>query len=209
MTGVLDIMRSGTVLHLRGRRAGWAVLGVLVLAAASWWSAGWLTSRTYFDGPLARPPVAVLAPLIAAVMVSTTLAGSDIELDRAASRLTGPRRIAHALTAAATVAVVLGVVATDAPETFGSYALVRNSLGLIGMVLLAAALMPAVLSWAPTLTYTVVVYLAAPRVPHVGSPWWAWPMQRGGPDASWIVAVALLVAGATTYAIHGPDSRSH
>lgn len=211
MSGVLrpEILMWGTVLHLRVRRAGWVALGPLLLAAASWWSANWLATCTYFDGPLARPPVAVLAPLIAAVMVSTTLAGSDIELDRTASRLTSPRRAAHALVAAVTVAAVLGVAATNALATFGSYALIRNSLGLIGLVLLAASLMPAVLAWAPALTYSVTVYLAAPRAPHAGSPWWAWPMQSGGPDASWVVALALLVAGLTAYSIQGPDSRSN
>lgn len=199
-----DGRRSGAVLHLRGRRAGWVVIGVLVLAAVSWWSAGWLASRTYFDGPLARPPVAVLAPLVAAVMVSATLAGGDIELDRTAARLTATHRAAHALVAAVTVAAVLGAVATDTPETFGSYALIRNSLGLIGLVLLAAAFLSAGLAWAPALTYSVVVYLAAPRTPRAGSSWWAWPMQRGGPDPSWLVAVALLAAGVTAYAWRGP-----
>lgn len=199
----------GALLHLRARRVGSVALGLLILTIASWWAADWLASRTYFGGAVARPPVAGLAPLMAAVLVSLTLAGADIDLDRTTSRLTARYRTAHTVVAVTTVCTLMALAATDTPQTFGSYGLIRNSLGLIGMVLLAATVLPAALAWAPAFTYSFAIYLAAPRTPQAGSPWWAWSMQPGGLDPSWIVASALLAAGAAAYALRGPASATH
>ncbi|MEJ5913134.1 hypothetical protein [Pseudokineococcus sp. 1T1Z-3] len=194
----------GLWLYLRARHVGWVAMALLLLTAASWWATGWLSTRTYFGGAWARPPVVGLSPLLAAVLVSATLVGADTDLDRTAPRITAQWRAVHATTAALIPTVLLALVATDTPQTFGSYALMRNSLGLTGIVLLTATIIPTVLAWAPALTYVLVAYLAAPRTPTAAAQWWAWPIQPGGPDPSWIVATSLLAAGLAAYTRYGP-----
>lgn len=190
---------AGAVLHLRERRMGWVALGLPALTATAWWSAGWLSSRPYFGGADARVPVVAFASLLAAVLISLTLAGADIDLTRTASRLTARHRAVHSAVAATAVCALLALVATDTPQTFGSYALIRNSLGLIGMVLLATAVLPAALTWAPAFVYTLVIYLAAPSGQGHGAQWWAWIVQPGDPDPSWVVAIVLLATGVVLY----------
>ena len=52
--------------------------------------------------------------------------------------------------------------------------------------------------------YVIVVYFAAPRTPDYGASWWAWPMQPGAPDSSWICATILVITGAVAYGRRGP-----
>ena len=191
-------------LHVRARRIGWACLCLAALACLAWGAAQWLSSRPYLGGPQARPPVTSLAPLIAAILASLTLHGADVELERSLPRLTTGWRAAHALAAVVLACSVLGLVATQHAQEFGSYALVRNSAGLLGMVLFAVTILPSNLSWAPAFTYSLLIYLAAPRTPSAGSQVWAWPMQPGPVGASWIVAAGLLAAGVAAYSIRGP-----
>lgn len=201
--GKAPVAPAGAVLHLRERRMGWVALGLLALTVTAGWSAGWLSTRPYLGGADARVPVVAFASLLAAVLISLTLAGADVDLTRTASRLTARHRAVHGAVAAAAVCALLALVATDTPQTFGSYALIRNSLGLIGMVLLAAAILPAALTWAPALVYTLVIYLAAPSGQGHGAQWWAWIVQPGGPDPSWVVSIALLATGVVLYARGG------
>lgn len=197
-------IRRGEALHVRARHLYWAILGLLLLSVASWEVARWLTSRPYFGGPSARTPVAVLAPLLAAVLVSTTLAGADVDLERSTARLSPRWRTLHACAAALVPSALLAATAIDEPQLWGSYALVRNTVGLVGLVLLTATVLPAMVTWAPAFTYVVVVYLAAPQTPTPGSTWWAWPMQAGALDPSWVCAGLLLTAGVTGYGLLGP-----
>ena len=191
-------------LHIRARRIGWASLCLAALACLAWGAAQWLGSQPHLGGPQARPPVTSLAPLIAALLASLTLNGADVELERSVPRLTAGWRIAHALAAVVIACWVLGLVATHHPQEFGSYALVRNTAGLLGMVLFAVTVLPPNLSWAPAFTYSLLIYLAAPRTTSAGSQVWAWPMQPGPLGASWIVAAGVLAAGVSAYSIRGP-----
>ena len=200
---------TGAMLHLRERRMGWVALSLPVLTGVAWWSASWLTTRTFFSGAVARVPVVAFAPLLAAILVSLTLAGADTDLTRTASRLTTRHRAVHGAVAAIAVCALLALAATDTPQTYGSYALIRNGLGLTGMVLLAATLLPAALTWAPALVYTFVIYLAAPSDQGRGAPWWAWVMQPGDLDPSWAVAITLLATGLALYTRHGSARTAH
>jgi len=200
---------TGAMLHLRERRMGWVALSLPVLTGVAWWSASWLTTRSFFSGAVARVPVVAFAPLLAAILVSLTLAGADIDLTRTASRLTTRHRALHGALAATAVAALLALVASDTPQTFGSYALIRNGLGLTGMVLLAATIVPAALAWAPALIYTFVIYLAAPSGEGRGAQWWAWVVQPGGLDPSWVVALILLATGLALYTGHGSARTDH
>lgn len=195
--------RSGW-LHIRARRIGWASLCLAALACLAWGAAQWLSSRPDLGGPQARPPVTSLAPLIAALLASLTLNGTDVELERSVPRLTARWRTAHALAGVVLACSVLGLVATQHPQDFGSYALVRNTAGLLGMVLFAVTVLSPNLSWAPAFTYSLLIYLAAPRTTSAGSQVWAWPMQPGPFGVSWIVAAGILAAGIAAYSIRGP-----
>lgn len=200
---------TGAMLHLRERRMGWVALSLPVLTGVAWWSASWLTTRSFFSGAVARVPVVAFAPLLAAILVSLTLAGADIDLTRTASRLTTRHRALHGALAATAVAALLALVASDTPQTFGSYALIRNGLGLTGMVLLAATILPAALTWAPALIYTFVIFLAAPSGRGLGAQWWAWVVQPGGLDPSWLIALTLLATGIAFYTRRGAARTGH
>lgn len=180
---------------------------LVVLTLFSSWAAQWLATRTYFGGPAARPPVVVLAPLIAAVLVSTTLAGADADLEGAAPRTAGRWRAGHALISAAVVTAALALSVTDTPLIWGAGAMARNALGLVGMVLLAATVLPRGLAWAPAVGYLLPIYIGAPRQPSAGSQWWAWPMQPSPTDPSSAIALSLLVAGIAAYTRHGPTNN--
>lgn len=196
------------VLHWRARRGMGVLFAVCALSLSAYYLGQWLIARPYLGGPDARVPVAVLVPLMASALVSTTLGGADVNLERACPRLDRRRRIGHALLSGLGVGVLLGVAGLTEPETFGSLALIRNELGMLGSVYLAATLVPIIVAWAPTFAYVIVVYLAAPGSPTFGSTWWAWPMQDGGYDASWMSALMLFTAGVVAYGWFGPPPTS-
>lgn len=190
-------------LHIRARHLHWVTLSLLVLSLVSWEASQWLASRPSLDGPDARTPVAVLAPLLAAMLVSMTLAGPDVDLERSTARIHPWWRALHACGAAVVPSALLAATAIDQPQMWGSYALVRNSAGMVGAVLLTATVLPATLTWAPTFTYVIVIYLAAPHTATPGSTWWAWPMPPGALDPSWVCASILLTAGTIGYGMLG------
>lgn len=199
---------SGLWLYSRARHLQWVVPLLLLLAITSWRIALWLAHYVYFDGVNARAPVAIVAPLLAAVLISVTLSGADVDLERSTARLSIRWRTIHALAAAVIPGALLAITALDQPQIWGSYALVRNTIGLVGIVLIAATVLPSTLTWSPALVYVIVVYLAAPRTPEYGSSWWAWPMQPGTPDSSWICAAILVITGAVAYGRHGPAATN-
>lgn len=190
---------GGVWLHIRARHLQWIIPAMLLLSTGSWQIAKWLANYPYFDGPNARAPVAIAAPLVAAIALSATLSGADSDLECSTARLSIRWRSLHAIAAALIPGTLLAIAATDQPEIWGSYALVRNTIGMVGIILITASVLPPKLSWAPTLAYVLVVYLAAPRTATYGSSWWAWPMQPGAPDASWIAAGLLFTAGILVY----------
>lgn len=199
-----NLIQRGKWLHIRARNLHWVTLGLLLLSALAWGAAHWLASRPFLDGPGARTPVAVLAPLLAAMLVSTTLAGSDVDLERSTAHLYPGWRAVHAFGVGLVPSALLAATAIDQPQIWGSYSLVRNSAGMVGAVLLSAIVLPATVTWAPVFTYVVVVYLAAPHTPTPDSTWWAWPMQAGALDPSWVCAGILLTAGTIGYGVLGP-----
>lgn len=194
----------GLWFHSRALHLQWVVPLLLLLAVISWRIALWLAHYLYFDSVNARAPVAIVAPLLAAVLISVTLSGADVDLERSTARLSIRWRTVHGLVAAVIPGALLAITALDQPQIWGSYALVRNTIGLVGIVLIAATVLPATLTWSPALIYVIVVYFAAPRTPDYGASWWAWPMQPGAPDSSWICATILVITGAVAYGRRGP-----
>jgi hypothetical protein len=189
-------------LHLRARHLPRVALALPVLAVLSGWAASWLAAQPD-QGAAARSPVTTAAPLVVAILLAVTLAGADVDLDRSQPRLTARLRAFHALAAVAVGSSLLALAVTEQPRVFGAHAMARNTLGLFGIVLLASARLSFQLTWVPVFTYTAVAYSASHGTSN-GGVWWAWLMQPGKVDPSWIVAVALLVAGSLVYARRGP-----
>ncbi|SDQ06820.1 hypothetical protein [Quadrisphaera sp. DSM 44207] len=149
--------------------------------------------------------VVVAAPMIAAVVLSSTLQGPDAALERCAPRLSSRWRAGHGCVAVAVASGALAWAAAPSPAALDGAAMARNTTGLLGAVLLTAALLPSVLSWVPAVSWAAVTYLAGPRSGREGSEWYAWLLQPGGLDGSWVVAVLLLVTGVLEYAVRGPQ----
>lgn len=191
--------------HLYGRSRGWAhvLVGLVVLAIVAWWAATWLVTFQGFWEPLSRVPVTASAPLLVATLISRALDSPDVDLDRALPVHWPTLRAGHVLAWTALSVVLLGLTATASPFTFGSAALARNVLGYVGLTCLAAVVLGARLAWLPGLVLGFALYLSAPRIPSSFDRWWAWPMQDGRWDGSWVVAVSLFLAGLTLYAHHG------
>lgn len=205
----------GLHLHLRERRGDLVALGVLVVGAGAAPLAWWLTAQARLaqagfgpqDVPASRLPVVVLAPVLAAVLVSITLHGADLDLDATASRLSRRWRAAHATLVAVATTVVLGASMAPWGWDTGSAATARTCAGLVGLVLLGVTVLPPLLSWVPAFVYGSLVSLLSPDgIP--GASWWLWAAQPGPPDASWVVAGVLLVAGVVAYALRGPAHGS-
>ncbi|MEU0374062.1 hypothetical protein ABZ070_28185, partial [Streptomyces sp. NPDC006283] len=152
-----------------------AALGVVTVLAV--WSAYGLDAHL---DPGRLVPVVALAPLMAAAVIGTGLHSSMDELECTAVRPWWPRRLAQSagLTALAVALLALAVLAYEG--RFGAPAMVRNTLGAVGITVAAAAVVGARLSWLPAFVYLSAVYLGAPRAHGGAAQIWAWPMQPGG-----------------------------
>jgi hypothetical protein len=191
-------------LHLRSRRLQWIAPALPVLAGLTAWAASLLVAWPGLGGASARPPVAVGVPLIVAVLRAMTLAGDDVGLERSVPRLSARLRAVHAVIVVVVGSSLIAGAVLYQPEVFGAQAVVRNTIGLFGAVLLTSALLSVQLNWAPAFGYALVVYFSQPSNTAGGVEWWAWAMQPGGWDASWIVAVTLFATGLLAYALRGP-----
>ncbi|WP_018218289.1 hypothetical protein [Salinispora vitiensis] len=190
-------------LHLRARGASAFVAGVSVITLLAWAGGTWLAGRSFLDGPAARLPVALLAPLLAAVLLGSTLAGADEELERGTPLRWPAWRAGQVLLAVLAVAGALVLTGLRVPETFGAHALARNTLGWIGLVAGATALLGARLAWLPAFGYGCAVYFARPRDTGVFVALWSWPVQPSAVAASWWAASGVFVLGLVGYAYRG------
>ncbi|MEU9861021.1 hypothetical protein AB0D99_09100 [Streptomyces sp. NPDC047971] len=195
----------GLALYVRSRTLPAAVAAVLGTAAAAAWSASWLQSQPGFDHT-ARVPVVVLGPLLAASAIGTSLYAASDELDRTATRPWPLRRTAHVLALTVLAVAVLALAVPGHPDAFGGPAMVRNTLGTVGVTVAAAALIGARPSWLPATVYTGSVYMAAPSRPGGAAELWAWIMQPGPEAGAWAVALGAFAGGTALYAFRGARS---
>jgi hypothetical protein len=207
---VLDSRGRSVLLYMRARAVPAALLGIVLVAAVAWFAADWLVHRPWSTGADSRIPVVVAAPLLAVVLVSAGLGGADEELERTTPARWSWIRILHLGVVAVIVGGVLAATGLWEPRLYGAFELVRNSLGFLGMVALAAVAIGHRLSWAPAFGYASVVYLAAPRPLTFASAWWTWPVQPWSAHAASWVAAGLFVAGLILYTLHGARAvRDH
>ncbi len=181
--------------------------GLVAVALLAWVTGGWLADGEWSTGPGERWPVAVLAPLLAALLVSMGLAGADEELERTAPVRWGVIRITHVALAASAAGVALALTGLWEPRTYGSFELVRNVAACIGLVAMSSIVFGARLAWAPATAYVLGVVAAGPRDPDTA--WWTWPIQPwSAHGATWSAALLLLV-GTVAYTRFGARPGHH
>ncbi|HET6918397.1 MAG TPA: hypothetical protein VFI46_02910 [Jiangellaceae bacterium] len=191
------------VLHMRARQLGWIALGPTVVALVGWWAAHALVYGDVEPDPDRRIPVAVAAPLLAAVLASIGLGGADEELERTTAWRWREARCAHIVAATLLAALALASIGTWEPANYGAQVIVRNVLGCFGVVAFSTVILGARLAWAPLFGYVATVYLAAPKPPTNATAWWTWPIQPASSSVAWWTALTLFVLGAALYAIVG------
>ena len=132
-----------------------AVAGVTAAVSAALTARGSLSSWWI--------PVASIAPALVTVLLARTLAGHDVTLEQSLPRTRTTLYAAHALgliTMSVLVAAVVG------PRFLGGNAgsaMIRNSLGLAGLILVSAVVLRTAAMWIPGAEYTVFILMAAPR----------------------------------------------
>lgn len=191
-------------LHLRARGVPLACAGLVIGAAVSWECARWLLARRVGqDLSQARAPVAVLAPLLLVAVLSSTLAGADEQLERSTAAPWRRWRGVHGLATIAVSAVALVPAGWQRPGEFGVWALVRECVGVGGLVLLACAVLGVRLAALPVLTWLVTVWLLGLPPQWRSSRVWAWPLWPSWFASTWVVAGACCVVGLAVFAWRG------
>ena len=186
------------LLYARSRGADPAGVVLLVLCVAAAWAGRWLVARPSLEPATARLPVTIALALAAAVVLAGTLHSPADELERTTPRSWAAWRAGHA--AVATLAAVLAVLPVLPPAVHGQQALVRNTVGLLGLALLTAALLGPRLAWTLPLGYTATVYLTGSPGRSAGRPVWAFLLQPGGTASATGVALGALAAGLAAWA---------
>lgn len=188
---------AGPALELRALSVPAVAVMVGVVAAAAWWAAAWLRARPFVGGDLARLPVLLVAPLLAAVAVSQLLHLPDPEVRATLPRPRTCWRVTHALLMLVVAPLPLSLAATADGYTWGSLVLVRNTLGCVALVLLTARMLPIGLAAAPAAVWLAAAYAVGP--PPVGvvltraRVCLLWPVQSSGDCLTWVVVGALSV----------------
>ncbi|ELS53262.1 hypothetical protein [Streptomyces viridochromogenes] len=191
---------SGLLLYARSRTVPRTVAALAATAALAVWAAHGLDA--YLD-PSRRVPVVALAPLAASALIGAGLYSASDELDRTAVRPWWRRRLVHLLALTALAAALLPWAVLGHTSSFGPPAMIRNTLGCVGLTAASAVLLGARLSWLPVFAYVSAVYVAAAGV-HGGSvPAWAWLMQPAGERGAWLVALVAFAAGTVLYLLRG------
>ncbi|MFE1285284.1 hypothetical protein [Streptomyces sp. NPDC058751] len=164
----------------------------------------WMASRpdAYLD-PERRVPLIALAPLLASMAIGVSLHTYTRELDDTAVRRWWPRRLAHLLFLSALSAALLALAVPGHAQEFGAAAMVRNTLGAIGITAGWAVLVGARLSWMPTTLYFSAMYLSGTSSRVNNATVVGWIVQPGPQHGAWAVGLALFVAGTALCAARG------
>ncbi|WP_433793498.1 hypothetical protein [Actinoplanes sp. CA-252034] len=184
-------------LHLRARGVPAFAAGLLVVAALVATAMRFLATRPFFDPVEARTPVLAVGPLLAAMLLGPTLAGADEWLERG---VPVPWRLIRTGHLAAAVTITAGLLALAG---HGDAALIRNTLGCVGLVAAGAALIGTRLAWLPVLAYVCAVYAAAPPLDGGPAQIWAWPVQPSTAPLAWWPVLAVFTAGTALYVLRG------
>ncbi|WP_156365369.1 hypothetical protein [Sciscionella sediminilitoris] len=181
------------MLYARSRRFVMSVLVLLLGALVLYCGANW-----WWDGRLSLRPLAVLMTLGAA-SAATGLVGPDPGLDRTAALSWPHRRAAHLLGLAGLVlAVSLGLSHVLVPAVPGQV-IIRDTLGLTGLLGLGATLFGGPLSWCLPFAALMLAYVPGlQQVPIAG-----WLVQPWDHPSAIVTAAAAMVLGIVGYSVFG------
>ncbi|MET9829133.1 hypothetical protein ABZ078_07440 [Streptomyces sp. NPDC006385] len=191
---------SGPLLYARSRAVPRTLAALVATAALAVWAAHGLDA--YLD-PDRRVPVVALAPLAAAAVIGMSLYTASDELDRTAVRPWWRRRLLHLLALTALAAALLPWAVLGHTSSFGPPAMIRNTLGCVGLTAASAVLLGARLSWLPVFGYVSAVYVGAAGLRGNSVPVWAWLVQPAGQWDAWLVALVAFAAGGVLYLRRG------
>jgi hypothetical protein len=180
------------VLYLRSRQVA---AGVVVAVACV---VGF--ERLAGDNPRIRLMLAMFAVTVVCAVTAAGLAGPDGSLERTAALGWRPRRAAHVV-AIGGLAVVLGVTAGPPVAT---QVVVRDAVGLTGLVAFGATVLGGGLAWCVPVTWSVAALTALLSSRPVPAPLLTWPVQPAGTSAATVAAGVVGLAGLLVYAMLGP-----
>jgi hypothetical protein len=184
-------------LYLRARSVPASFAVMLCCAIALWWGGQALHNEQY------RGLLALLAVVAATVAIAPGLAGADHDLEKGAAIAWPPRRAGHVVVAGA---VLVGLFALTGQGSGGQ--LVRDVIGLGGLVALGATVLGALRAPLLPIVWTALVLRFAPPlgIPPARPTYkvmLTWMTQPAGTRAATVAALILGVAGTLAYALFG------
>lgn len=196
------------VLHARARHVPAISAGLGVLTLAIWALGNQLAHEAGQVDPANRMRGTVMASLIAAVLISTALAGADDELELSTRARWARLRSGLVLTLTLLASTLLALTGCWAPEQFGAHALVRGVIGEVGLVALSAAVVGVRASWVPALGVTIAALSRGPADSGTVAAMLTWQVQPTDVRAAGTTALALGVAGLVIHARRGPKASA-
>lgn len=186
------------LLYLRSRQVPAALAAAVGGVAVLWW----LSQAT--DDPTLHATLGLLAVAAGTAAADTGLAGADIDLDRSAAIAWPPRRAAHVIAVGGAIIGIVAATALTGDQLAPARQIVRDAVGMSGLVALGAATLGASRAWVVPLTWTLLVLLWVPAAGATYQQVLTWMLQPAASAPAAITASVLGVTGVLAYAILGP-----
>jgi RNA polymerase sigma-70 factor, ECF subfamily len=186
------------LLYLRSRQVPAALATAVGSVAVLWW----LSQAT--DDPTLHATLGLLAVAAGTAAAGTGLAGADIDLDRSAAIAWPPRRAAHVVAVGGAIIGIVAATALTGDQLAPARQIVRDAVGMSGLVALGAATLAASRAWVAPLTWTLLVLLWVPAAGATYQQVLSWMLQPAASAPAAITASVLGVTGVLAYAILGP-----
>lgn len=186
------------LLYLRSRQVPAALAAAVGSVAVLWW----LSQAT--DDPTLHATLGLLAVAAGTAAAGTGLAGADIDLDRSAAIAWPPRRAAHVVAVGGAIIGIVAATALTGDQLAPARQIVRDAVGMSGLVALGAATLGASRAWVVPLTWTLLVLLWVPAAGATYQQVLTWMLQPAASAPAAITASVLGVTGVLAYAILGP-----
>ncbi len=188
------------VLHARARRVPAITAGLGVLTITSWVLGSQLDHHSGGADSANLLMLTVMAPLVAAVLISSTFSGADDELELSTRSRWAALRAGPLATLTLLASTLLALTGGWAPEGLGAQGLVRGIVGEVGLVALTAAIIGARASWVPALGLAIVALTRGSNDPATVGAVLTWQVQPTDVRAAGTTALALGVAGLAVHA---------
>lgn len=191
-------------LFIRARRTTGLVIGLAVVAIASWVWADRLVTRPSSLGPIDRALVTPMVSLLGAILISDGLGHFDSDLERSTPIRWWLLRSIHLVAATTVVGAALAATVIYEPEMHGAYEMARNLAGYVGIVAASAVVLSSRFAWVPATIFGAVTFTTVPKPLNEFDAWWSWAWQPwSGVWARW-AALGLLITGSALYIAAGP-----